>query len=125
LSAKSTIYIIDDDEAVRSSVGFMLTAFGFSVLEFTDARRFLDEFSEDRAACVICDIRMPGIDGLELARTIRLRHSSAPILLITGHADAALFKQAAEAGADHVLEKPVDTAVLMEVLAQRGISPKG
>ena len=112
MTAELTVYVIDDDEAVRDSTAFLLETADLKVRTYESAETFLAE--RDRApGCIITDVRMPGINGLELARRIRDSGSNEPVIVITGHADLPLAIEAMRAGVIDFVEKPFDDEVLL------------
>jgi FixJ family two-component response regulator len=106
------IHIIDDDTAVRTALQYALSAVGFRVVSYVDASHFQASEGDD-LSLLICDLRMPGTSGIELARLLREEGSTMPIILMTGHADDAIKANAISAGADAVLEKPVALSALL------------
>ena len=104
--------LIDDDEPVRSGLSFALNTFGYRTATYLDADDFL---ARGRHGCgiVICDIRMPGTNGIDLTRLLRMGHGKTPIILMTGHVDAALLANAMNAGADAVIGKPFKLSDLL------------
>lgn len=110
------IQILDDDAPFRESLAFMLEARGFMVTTHGDPAAFLRDFDETEPVCVICDIRMPGLGGIEVARALKAREGAIHVILITGHADAGLVDRATAAGARLVLEKPFPPARLLAAL---------
>jgi len=104
----STIYVIDDDEAVRESMEFLLKAAGITVRGFDSAKAFLDILSEVKSGCVITDVRMPEITGIDLLRKLSEAKRDLPVIVITGHGDIALAVEAMKIGAVDFLEKPFD-----------------
>ena len=112
MTAELTVYVIDDDEAVRDSTAFLLETADLKVRTYESAEAFLAE--RDRVpGCIITDVRMPGINGLELARRIRDSGSNEPVIVITGHADLPLAIEAMRAGVIDFVEKPFDDEVLL------------
>jgi len=112
----SEIYVIDDDEAVRNSLGFLLRTTGFTPYLYPSALHFLDECERLRPACVITDVRMPGMTGLELVRRLQDLGLSHPVIVITGQSTVRMAVDAMKAGACDFLEKPVDEAKLLKAL---------
>lgn len=106
------IAIIDDDEAVRHSLVEVLTTYGFETVEFTSGIDFLERGSPSPPDCILLDIRMPGMDGLEVQKLLRRQHASIPIIFITGHGDIPLAVRAMREGAFDFIEKPVHDDVL-------------
>lgn len=104
------VYVIDDDPAMRDSLDFLLGSAGFNVRLFESAQVFLNELSGLEAGCVVTDIRMPGIDGMELLRQLNLASGAhkLPVIVMTGHGDVPLAVEAMKLGALDFLEKPFD-----------------
>ena len=105
---KGKVYVIDDDEAMRDSLNFLLDSAGFSVTLFETAQSFLDVLQGLEFGCVVSDVRMPGIDGIELLKRMKAGHSTFPILIMTGHGDVPLAVEAMKLGAVDFLEKPFE-----------------
>jgi two-component system response regulator FixJ len=110
---KTVIHVIDDDAAMRDSLAFLLDVNGFKPLVYDSASAFLTESPIDALSCVVSDIRMPGMNGIELVRELKSKGSTSPVILITGHGDVALAVEAMKAGAADFIEKPFDDAVLL------------
>lgn len=106
------IAIIDDDEAVRRSLVEVLTTYGFAIVEFISGTDFLERGPEVSPDCILLDVRMPGMDGLEVQKQLRRQHASIPVIFITGHGDIPLAVRAMQAGAFDFVEKPVRDDVL-------------
>jgi FixJ family two-component response regulator len=102
----ATVFVVDDDEAVRTSLRLLLKSVGLPVETFASAQEFLDQFDPDRAGCLVLDIRMPGMSGLELQQHLNDRHSIMPIVFITGHGDVPMAVEAMQAGAVDFIQKP-------------------
>lgn len=102
------IYVIDDDEAVRQSLEFLLKTAGYAVRGFEAAKDFLEVLPKVGFGCVITDVRMPEISGIELLRMINEVNPDLPVIMITGHGEIALAVQAMKIGALDFLEKPFD-----------------
>jgi two-component system response regulator FixJ len=102
------VHVIDDDEAVRDSLSFLLRTANFKVVTYHSAAQFLDALSKDIVSCVITDVRMPEMSGIELLRHLRDRACNIPVIVMTGHGDIQLAVQAMKAGAFDFLEKPFD-----------------
>lgn len=107
-----TVFIVDDDAAVRDSLAALLEAEGFSVEAFDSAKAFLAGYKPKEACCVIADIRMPDMDGLELQEEIIRKGWGLPVIIITGHGDVPLAVRAMKAGAVDFIEKPFDDEIL-------------
>ena len=102
------VYVIDDDPAMRDSLDFLLGAAGFNVRLFNSAQVFLDELAGLEAGCVVTDVRMPGIDGMELLRRLSSSPRKLPVIVMTGHGDVPLAVEAMKLGALDFLEKPFE-----------------
>jgi two-component system response regulator FixJ len=107
------VFIVDDDPGIRDSLRMLVEAAGYKTRTFHSADAFLADPSPKRG-CLIADIRMPGMNGLELQEEIGHRYSQLPVIIITGHADIPLAVRAMKAGAVDFLEKPFDSARLMD-----------
>jgi len=105
---KGKVYVIDDDAAMRDSLNFLLESADFSVMLFETAQNFLDALPGLAFGCVVSDVRMPGIDGIELLKRMKAGHSAFPILIMTGHGDVPLAVEAMKLGAVDFLEKPFE-----------------
>jgi FixJ family two-component response regulator len=110
------VAIVDDDESVQSALQDLIESEGLSALCFSSAEQFLDSESRHGAACLIADIRMPGISGLELQAKLKAERCRIPIIFITAHGDAGTRIQAMREGAVEFLSKPFDDAVLLEIV---------
>ena len=108
MAHRGNVYVIDDDEAMRDSLEFMLDSAGFRVRLFDSARKFLDSLSSIEFGCVVSDVRMPNIDGIELLRRVKATHGALPVILMTGHGDVPLAVEAMKLGAVDFLEKPFE-----------------
>ncbi|MBV8653966.1 MAG: response regulator transcription factor FixJ [Alphaproteobacteria bacterium] len=102
------VHVIDDDDAVRDSLHFMLEAAGFDVRTYESATLFLDSLPVPQAGCIVTDVRMPDMNGLELIRHLRKQGLDRPVIVITGHADVPLAVEAMKAGVADFIEKPFD-----------------
>src|SRR3977135_121471 len=105
---KGKVYVIDDDAAMRDSLNFLLDSADFKVTLFETALSFLDALPGLDFGCVVSDIRMPGLDGIELLKRMKAQHSPFPILIMTGHGDVPLAVEAMKLGAVDFLEKPFE-----------------
>jgi two-component system response regulator FixJ len=110
------VYVIDDDSAVLESTVFLLAALGFEPRPFADARAFLAALAELPPACILTDLRMPGMDGWELAAELRARKPGWPMLLMTSDTEPGLAEKARELGFAALLHKPLDAALLAAAL---------
>jgi two-component system response regulator FixJ len=116
ISVGRTVYVVDDDEGVRDSMRILLESCGMHVQDYGSARQFLDRGHNDSNACLILDIHMPGMSGLELLDVLREKGSGLPVIAITGRGDAPLRAQLARAGARAVFDKPVDDGALLKTI---------
>ena len=107
------VYVIDDDEAARQSLEFLLRAHTFNVETFDSATAFLQVAPGLKSGCVITDVRMPGISGMELLRRLGELKVPLPVIVITGHGDVPLAVEAMKFGAVDFLEKPFDDNILL------------
>jgi len=105
---KGNVYVIDDDEAMRDSLLFLLDSAGYKVTLFESATSFLDSLPKLAFGCVVSDVRMPGIDGIELLKRMKAASNRFPILIMTGHGDIPLAVEAMKLGAIEFLEKPFE-----------------
>lgn len=111
---KELIAIVDDDESARSAIYGVLRSFGFNPQSFSTAEEFLASGRQNEAACLITDIRMPGMSGLELQGTLAEKGCRIPIIFVTAYGDARTRAQALRGGAIVLLDKPFDDKVLIE-----------
>ena len=114
--ARNSVYIVDDDAAVRDSMAQLLSMHGYDTRQFSDAAGYLDEAEKLPRGCVLLDIRMPGMSGIELQEELRRRGRNEPIVFVTGHGDVGLAVKAMKAGAVDFLEKPLDQGELLVIL---------
>jgi two-component system response regulator FixJ len=118
MAAEITVHVVDDDPAMRESVGFLLGSAGLRARAYEDAAALLARADVLEHGCILTDIRMPGMNGLELVRELTRRGVSHPVVVITGHADVSLAVAAMKAGVVDFLEKPfADDALLRAVQA--------
>ena len=108
------VYIVEDDEAVRESLQLMLESVGYKTRAFANANAFLDQHHSDMAGCLVLDIRMPGINGMELQRKLNERNSMLPIIFVTGHGDVPMAVEAMQQGALDFVQKPYREQELLE-----------
>ena len=114
--ADATIHVIDDDAALRDSLAFLLGSAGLLVRGFESAQAFLQELASIEAGCVVTDIRMPGIDGLELLRLLQEMGKGLPVIVMTGHGDVPLAVKAMRLGAADFVEKPFEDEVMIDAV---------
>jgi len=116
-----TLFIIDDQASVRHALSEMLNVFGFAVETYQSADAFLANLDPARPGCIVADVRMPGTDGIELAREVARRKVALPVVLISGHADVPMAVAAIKAGAEDFIEKPIDDVQLVAAI-NRGLA---
>lgn len=110
------VCIVDDDEAVRDSLSFLLETSGWANRVWASAEAFLADRNSVDAACVLTDVRMPGISGLDLVRKLKADGFDRPVIVMTGHGDIPLAVDAMKAGVADFLEKPIDDDLLLRAL---------
>ncbi len=122
---RGKVYVIDDDEAMRDSLNFLLDSANYKVTLFETAMKFLDALPGLEFGCVVSDVRMPGIDGIELLKRMKAGHTTFPIVIMTGHGDVPLAVEAMKLGAVDFLEKPFedDRLIAMIEMAIREAAP--
>ncbi|MCL2645001.1 MAG: response regulator [Betaproteobacteria bacterium] len=111
------IFIVDDDEAQRDSLVWLLESHGYAVRAFSGARSFLAEWDGDSAGCLLLDVRMPGMSGLELFDELIRRNSTLPVIFITGHGDVAMAVAVLKKGAADFIEKPFSADEMLRVIS--------
>src|SRR5262245_14944790 len=107
------VHVIDDDEAMRQSLAFLLRTAHIQAETYPSANAFLDALPQIKAGCVVTDVRMPGLSGIDLLRRLRELNVTLPVIVITGHGDVPLAVAAMKGGAVDFLEKPFDDEVLL------------
>lgn len=112
------VYLVDDDEAIRRSASFMLRSSGYSVKTFSTGIEFLDAVEGLDAGCILLDVRMPEMSGLDVQDALNERAVTCPVVVMTGHGDVTVAVQAMKAGAVDFIEKPFDKAVLIEAIEE-------
>lgn len=111
--AEDLVHVIDDDPAVRDSLSFLLETANLSARTYDSAAAFLEALPDVKRGCVVTDVRMPGMTGIELVKQLRTQGFRLPIVMITGHADVPLAVEAMKAGVADFIEKPFDDEVLL------------
>jgi FixJ family two-component response regulator len=127
-SRPSIVHVVDDDEAVRDSMQALLESFGLDVRAYASAREFLLTSPAQPCGCMLLDLHMPGMSGLELLDILRARGSKLPIIAMTGRSDSGLKERVVRAGAMALLDKPVADNTLLSSLARAlslGAMPQG
>jgi len=112
------IYVVDDDDAVGDSIKALLSSVGYEAEVFASARQFLESFDPSGAACILLDVRMPGMDGLTLLERMGADRRGVPVIMVTGHGDVPLAVRAMQAGAADFVEKPFEEARLLQSIEQ-------
>jgi two-component system response regulator FixJ len=124
----AVIHLIDDDDGVRHSLTFSLTAAGLAVRAYDSALVFLESVGSLQPGCIVSDMRMPGMDGLQLRRRLRELRVPLPMIIMTGHADIRMAVEAMKAGVADFIEKPFDDAALLaairDALAQSEVTAR-
>lgn len=110
------VHVIDDDEAIRESLAFLLESAELNVRTYESANAFLEMLSRDAHGCVVTDIRMPGVSGIELLRQLKAMGVALPVIVITGHADVPLAVEAMKSGAVDFIEKPFDDDTFLSAI---------
>jgi two-component system response regulator FixJ len=123
-SERSTVIVLDDDEAVRDSLRALLESAGFEVEIFGAGQDFLDNFDPAKSGCLISDVRMPGLSGLDIQQQLAERRSSLPVIMITGHGDIPMAVKAMSAGAVDFIEKPFADDALLDSVKRALSQPK-
>lgn len=108
------VHVVDDDQAVRASLELLIRSVGLSVKTFSSAQAFLENYQSDETGCLVLDIRMPGMSGLELQRHLKGQRVDIPIIIISGHGDVPIAVRAMKDGALEFLEKPFSKQLLLE-----------
>jgi len=116
MTGNEVVHVVDDDVDVRKSLGFLLATADFAVRLHESATAFLATATKDIEGCILTDVRMPGIDGIEFLRQLRARGQTVPVIVMTGHADVALAVQAMKEGAADFIEKPFDDQILIDAI---------
>jgi FixJ family two-component response regulator len=113
-----TVFVVDDDAAVRKSLCWLVESVSLPVETFAAAQEFLDAFDPQRAGCLVVDVRLPGMSGLELQEKLAARGSTLPAIVITGHGDVPMAVRAMKGGAIDFLEKPFSDQLLLDRVQQ-------
>ena len=116
MSTKPIIYIVDDNSAVRDAVRFLVEQVGLTAKLYVSAQDFLEHFQLGMRGCLVLDIRMPGLSGIELQEKLTLIGAHLPVIIITGHGDVPITIRAMKAGAFEFLQKPFNDQVLLDTI---------
>ncbi|MBC7506301.1 MAG: response regulator [Sandarakinorhabdus sp.] len=122
---RNIVYIVDDDQSVRESLAFFLTTLDYSAQQFADPEAFVRASATLAPGCVLLDIRMPGIDGLEVLESLQQAREVLPVVVMTGHGDVTTAVRAMKLGACDFLEKPFDEDTLLDILVRTFASLDG
>jgi two-component system, LuxR family, response regulator FixJ len=114
----STVFVVDDDPAVRESLHWLIESVGLAVKTYGTANEFLEQYNPNIQGCLVLDVRMPGLSGLDLQERLTSKHIEIPTIVITGHADVPMAIRAIKAGALDFIEKPFNDQVLLERIGQ-------
>lgn len=113
-----TVFLVDDDDAVRDSVSMLMRSAGLRTREFASAAEFLEEWGQDQLGCLLLDVRMPGMSGLELQQELNRRNHTLPIVFISAHGDIPMAVEAVRRGAVDFIQKPFDDQALLDKVVQ-------
>ena len=119
------VHIVDDDEAVRQSLAFMLSSARLAVRLYDSAKSFLDGLDVIQCGCLITDVRMPEMTGIELLHCLKERAPCLPVIVITGHGDVPLAVEAMKAGAVDFIEKPFDEQAILDAVKAGARTDRG
>jgi FixJ family two-component response regulator len=114
----ATVHVVDDDASWRNSLRRLLSAAGYRVVLYESAESFLQAAATDAAGCLLLDLRMPGLSGLQLQQQLALLRHKLPVIFVSGHGDIAATVLAIKSGAEDFLTKPVDTELLLRAVGQ-------
>ncbi len=118
MSSEQTVFVVDDDAAVRDSLSWLIKSVGLNVESYASAQDFLDALDPKGRGCVVLDVRMPGMSGLELQEKLVADDVSVPVIMLTGHGDVPMAVRAVKAGAFDFIEKPFNDQVLLDRIQQ-------
>lgn len=118
MSNTDTVFVVDDDKAVRDSLALLVQSVGLEVETFESAAEFLDAYRREQRGCLITDIRMPGMSGLELQEKLIADHIRIPVIVLTGHGDVPAAVRALKGGAVDFVEKPFNPQALLDLIQQ-------
>lgn len=116
MADRRLIHIVDDEEAIRRSASFMLKTSGFDVETWPSGVAFLKEARNAPIGCILLDVRMPEMDGLEVQQALLTNGIAMPVIVLTGHGDISIAVRAMKAGAVDFIEKPFEKAILLEAI---------
>lgn len=113
MTPKRTVHLVDDEDSIRKSAGFMLKTSGFAVQTYASGIAFLKAVKTAEPGCILLDVRMPGMDGLEVQEVLAERGVTMPVIVLTGHGDVGIAVRVMKAGAVDFLEKPFEKSALL------------
>lgn len=113
---RATVFVVDDDDAMRDSLQWLIDSVGMAVETFPTANAFLDSYYPGRPGCLLLDVRMPGMSGLELQEHLRKHDIRIPVIIITGHGDVGMAVRAMKIGAVDFIEKPFNDELLLDAI---------
>ncbi len=115
-TVQATVFVVDDDNAMRSSLKWLIESVGLAVESFGSADEFLNSYYPGRAGCLLLDVRMPGMSGLELQEYLNTHDIRIPVIIITGHGDVHMAVRAMKSGAVDFIEKPFNDELLLDAI---------
>jgi two-component system response regulator FixJ len=115
-AADRTVFVVDDDAAALDSLVMLLRSDGLNPSGFSSAQAFLDSLTPEARGCVISDVRMPGMDGVQLIKTLKALNCILPVIVITGHADVTVAVQAMKSGAAEFIQKPFESELILRLV---------
>jgi RNA polymerase sigma factor (sigma-70 family) len=118
MNNQSTVFVVDDDQAMRNSLKWLIESVAMQVETFHSANAFIESYYPGRSGCLLLDVRMPGMSGLELQEYLAANRIAIPVIIITGHADVPMAVRAMKAGAVDFIEKPFNDELLLESIRQ-------
>lgn len=113
MTPKRTVHLVDDEDSIRKSAGFMLKTSGFALQTYASGIAFLKAVKTAEPGCILLDVRMPGMDGLEVQEVLAERGITMPVIVLTGHGDVGIAVRVMKAGAVDFLEKPFEKSALL------------
>jgi FixJ family two-component response regulator len=114
MSSRPTVFVVDDDQAMRNSLKWLIESVSMQVETYESANAFIQSYYPGRSGCLLLDVRMPGMSGLELQEYLRVNQIAIPVIIITGHGDVPMAVRAMKAGAVDFIEKPFNDELLLE-----------
>ncbi|MEJ2403989.1 MAG: response regulator transcription factor [Candidatus Thiodiazotropha sp.] len=118
MSSRPTVFVVDDDQAMRNSLKWLIESVSMQVETFESASAFIQSYYPGRSGCLLLDVRMPGMSGLELQEYLLVNQIAIPVIIITGHGDVPMAVRAMKAGAVDFIEKPFNDELLLESIRQ-------